>query len=168
MIENRIDIYGDNRFPEHSKVREACRGIVIRDGLILLTYEVNTDQWFIPGGGLEYSESIKQCCIRELAEETGYVVKPQNHFVTINEYYEEWRFISHYFTCEITGETQRLLTDREAEVGLEPRWIPLHEAVTIFSKHQDYAYDEMKRGSYLREYNALLAYLKVVEEARNG
>ena len=46
MIENRIDIYGDNRFPEHSKVREACRGIVIRDGLILLTYEVNTDQWF--------------------------------------------------------------------------------------------------------------------------
>ena len=28
MIENRIDIYGDNRFPEHTKVREACRGIV--------------------------------------------------------------------------------------------------------------------------------------------
>ena len=168
MIENRIDIYGDNRFPEHSKVREACRGIVIRDGLILLTYEVNTDQWFIPGGGLEGLESIEQCCIRELAEETGYVVNPQRHFATINEYYEEWLFISHYFTCEITGETQRLLTDREAEVGLEPRWIPLHEAVTIFSKHQDYAYDEMKRGSYLREYKALLAYLKVVEEARNG
>ena len=58
MIENRIDIYGDNRFPEHSKVREACRGIVIRDGLILLTYEVNTDQWFIPGGGLEGNETI--------------------------------------------------------------------------------------------------------------
>ena len=161
MIENRINIYGDNRFQEHTKVREACRGIVIRDGLILLTYEVNTDQWFIPGGGLESLESIQQCCIRELAEETGYVVNPQHHFVTINEYYEEWLFISHYFTCEIIGETQRLLTEREAEVGLEPRWIPLQEAVTIFSKNQEYAHDEMKRGAYLREYKALLVYLKV-------
>lgn len=158
MIESRINIYGDNRFPEHSKVREACRGIVIRDGLILLTYEVNTDQWFIPGGGLEGSESIQQCCIRELAEETGYVVNPQHHFVTINEYYEEWLFISHYFICEITGKTHRLLTEREAEVGLEPQWIPLQEAISIFSKHQDYAHDEMKRGAYLREFKALSAY----------
>ena len=71
MIENRIDIYGDNRFPEHTKVREACRGIVIRDGLILLSYEVNTDQWFIPGGGLEGNETIQQCCIRELAGEAS-------------------------------------------------------------------------------------------------
>ena len=110
MIENRIDIYGDNRFPEHSKVREACRGIVIRDGLILLTYEVNTDQWFIPGGGLEGNETIQQCCIRELAEETGFVVNPLYQFATINEYYEEWKYISNYFICEITGETQRLLT----------------------------------------------------------
>ena len=167
-IMEMINIYGDNRFPEHSKVREACRGIVIRDGLILLSYEVNTDQWFIPGGGLEGNETIQQCCIRELAEETGFVVNPLYQFATIYEYYEEWKYISNYFICEITGETQRLLTEREAEVGLEPRWIPLQEAVTIFSKHQDYAYDEMKRGSYLREYKALLAYLKVVEEARNG
>lgn len=154
-----INIYGDNRFAQYTKIREACRGIVIRDDLILLTYEVNTDQWFIPGGGLEGEENTQKCCIRELAEETGFVVEPLYHFATINEYYEEWKFISHYFICEITGETARVLTQREAEVGLEPRWIPLQEAVTIFSKHQDYAHNEMKRGAYLREYQALLAYL---------
>ena len=43
-------------------------------------------------------------------------------------------------------------------MGLEPRWIPLKDAVTIFSKHQEYAHDEMKRGGYLREYKALLAF----------
>lgn len=153
-----INIYGDNRFAEYTQIREACRGIVVRDGMILLTYEVNTDQWFIPGGGLEAEESIRQCCARELAEETGFVVDPFAHFATVNEYYEEWKFISHYFICEITGETQRLLTQREAEVGLEPRWIPMQKAVDIFSKHQDYVHDEMKRGSYLREYKALKAY----------
>lgn len=153
-----IHIYGDNRFDQHTKIRVACRGIVIRDGMILLTYEVNTDQWFIPGGGMEGNESLKQCCIRELAEETGYVVEPLYPFLVIHEYYEEWLYVSHYFVCEITGETQRLLTQREAEAGLEPRWIPLEDAVTIFSKHQEYADNEMKRGAYFREYKALLSY----------
>ena len=154
-----INIYGNNRFAEHTKVRDACRGIVIRDGMILLTYEVNTDQWFIPGGGLEGEETVEACCIRELAEETGFVVDPLYQFATINEYYEEWKYVSNYFICEITGETERVLTEREAEVGLEPRWIPLQEAITIFSKHQEYAHDEMKRGAYLREYKALQAFL---------
>ncbi len=154
-----INIYGHNRISEFTKVRDACRGIVIRDGMILLTYEVNTDQWFIPGGGLEGEETTEVCCARELAEETGFVVNPLYQFATINEYYEEWKYISNYFICEITGEAQRLLTKRESEVGLEPRWIPLQEAVTIFSRHQDYAHDGMKRGAYLREYKALLAFM---------
>lgn len=153
-----INIYGENSFAKYSKVREACRGIVIQDSMILLTYKVNTDQWFIPGGGLEGAETIRECCIRELSEETGFAVSPLHQFLAINEYYEEWLFTSHYFICEITGKTKRLLTAREAEVGLEPRWIPLQEAVNMFSKHQEYANDEMKRGAYLREYNALTVF----------
>lgn len=155
-----IDIYGANRFEQYNKVREACRGIVVKGDKILLTYEVNTDQWFIPGGGVENDETLQECCVRELAEETGCVVNPNEPFLTINEFYEEWLFISHYYVCEHIGETQRKLTEREYEVGLEPRWITLIEAVEIFSKHQEYAtVNEMKRGAYLREYRALLAYM---------
>lgn len=166
-IMETINIYGDNRFEKHTKIREACRGIVVRDGTLLLSYSVYTDHWLLPGGGLEDQESKEQCCARELAEETGYIVKPLYHFATINEYYEEWLFISNYFVCEIAGETQRLLTKREKEVGLEPRWIPLEDAVALFSRHQDYASDEMKRGAYLREYMALLAYLNACQQ-ENG
>ena len=159
-----IDIYGDNRFETYTKTREACRGIVIRDGKILLTYEVNTDQWFIPGGGVEGTESLENCCVRELAEETGCVVEAEERFLTINEYYEEWFFVSHYYVCDYVGDTERTLTEREAEVGLEPRWIPLEEAIEIFSKHQEYAAEnEMKRGAYLREYKALLTFVEKEE-----
>ena len=42
-----IDIYGENRFEQYTKLREACRGIVIKNDKILLTYEVNTDQWLV-------------------------------------------------------------------------------------------------------------------------
>lgn len=154
-----IDIFGDNRFSEYTKIRVATRGIIIRNGMIFLTYEVNTDQWFIPGGGLEDDETIDECCTRELAEETGKIVDTKQQFLTINEYYEEWLFVSHYCICDIIGETERKQTEREISVGLEPRWIKLDEAIDIFSRHMEYADNEMKRGAYLREYTALLEYM---------
>ena len=151
-----INIYGNNRFEKYTKTREACRGIIISDEKILLTYEVNTDQWFIPGGGIEDNESLEDCSVRELAEETGYIVRANKQILTMNEYYEEYLYVSHFFVCETIGVTKRKLTEREAKVGLEPRWIPLKDAIDIFSRHQDYAEEnEMKRGSYLREYKAL-------------
>ena len=154
-----INIYGDNRYEEHTKVREACRGIVMDAGKILMTCEVNRDQCFLPGGGLEIPESLEACCIRELAEETGCIVNPLCRYLTINEYYEEWMFVNHYFICEITGQIGRHLTHRETEAGLKPCWMPLEEAISLFSRYQEYAEDEMKRGAYLREYRALSAWL---------
>lgn len=32
--------------------------------------------WFTPGGGLEQQESSREAAVRELAEETGYVLEP--------------------------------------------------------------------------------------------
>lgn len=153
-----IEICGANRFETYTKTREASRGIVLEEGKILLSYETKTDQWFLPGGGVEAGESAEVCCMREIAEETGCVVEPLRMFLTINEYYEEWRYASRFFVCRPVGSTERSLTAREKEAGLEPRWIPLQEAVSIFSLHERYA--EEKRGAYLREYTALQAYLR--------
>ena len=48
------------------------------------------------------------------------------------------------------------LTDEEKRRGLVPEWIPLQEALDLFSKHESYAdVNEEKRGSYQREYMAL-------------
>ena len=80
-----INIYGDNRFARHTRIREACRGIVVKDGNILLSYEVKSDQWMIPGGGVEADEGYETCCIRELAEETGFLVKPLYCYLMIYE-----------------------------------------------------------------------------------
>lgn len=156
-----LDIYGDNRFQTHAKIREACRGIVIKDNKILLSYETITDMYNIPGGGLEPNENYEDCCVREVAEETGVKVETTQKFFLTNEYYEEWLFISHYFICKCVGTAERKLSPREIKVGMEPVWVTLDKAIEIFSKYQEYAVvDEEKRGIYLREYNAL----KVFEE----
>ncbi len=155
-----VEILGENRFETWTKTRAGSRAVVVRDGMILLSHEVNSGWWLVPGGGEEEGETPEECCVREVEEETGLIVKPLQQFLTMYEYYEEYRYISHYFICEVTGKGHMRLTDAEIRRGVEPQWIPLQEAVDIFSRHQSYAdVSEEKRGAYLREYTALQEYL---------
>lgn len=155
-----VEILGENRFETWTKTRAGSRAVVVRDSMILLSHEVNSGWWLVPGGGEEEGETPEECCVREVEEETGLIVKPLQQFLTMYEYYEEYRYISHYFICEVTGQGRMRLTDAEIRRGVEPQWIPLQEAVDIFSRHQSYAdVSEEKRGAYLREYTALQEYL---------
>ncbi len=154
-----IEIHGANAHKTFSKTRVGCRGIVIKDFRMLISHEVNADYCLIPGGGLESGETPEECCAREVCEETGYIVKPVFHFLTINEYYEEYKFISHYFLCDIIGESEQNLTANEIKRGLIPEWISPDKMFELYSKHDDFAtINEEKRGAYLREYTALTEY----------
>ncbi|MBP5157168.1 MAG: NUDIX domain-containing protein [Treponema sp.] len=152
-----IEIIGKNYSGSWDKSRTACRGIVMKGHLVLLSYETLTGLYMIPGGGMEDGEDEAACCVRELVEETGIVTKPSSCVLEIDEYYEDWKYISKYFVCEVTGSCGQKLTYRERSAGMEPRWVPVEEAIEIFSRHEDYAAsDEMRRGIYLWEYNAMV------------
>lgn len=156
-----ISITGDNYFGNWEQTRTACRGIILRDSMLLLSYETVTGQWMLPGGGLEDGEDERDCCAREVAEETGFLVRPSDCVLEIDEYYEDWKWVNRYFVCEVTGKTAVKLTEREQAVGMEPRWLPAEEITGIFSQHASWAdTDEMRRGMYQREYTALRALLK--------
>lgn len=160
-------IYGENYAGCTNHCRKASRAVILRDGAILLSHERNIDQWMIPGGGLEKGETPESCCVREVSEETGFVVVPKEHFLTLHEYYEDWEYISYYFVCEVVGTTQRNPTKREIQVGAMPEWIALEEALERFSRYGDYAqHNEERRGIYLREYRALSCYQSGSESER--
>ena len=151
-----INIIGENYFGHWTDTRTACRALIVDGGKMLLSYETKTDQWMLPGGGLEEGEEERECCIREVAEETGALVEPSECLLEIDEFYENFKWVNKYFVCKVVGETERNLTEREKRVGMEPRWIDTDEIKKIFSNHQAYAAtDEMRRGMYLREYTAL-------------
>lgn len=151
-----LNIIGDNYFGNWTSSRTGCRAVILKDGKILMSYETKNDQWMLPGGGLEENETDEECVIREVAEECGVVIQPSPCLLQIDEYYEDCKWLNKYFLAEVTGETERHLTDREIEVGMEPRWMPLGEILQIFSTHADYdGEDEMRRGMYYREYTAL-------------
>ena len=156
-----IEIIGKNYFGHWTHERTACRGVVIEDGRVLLSYAARDDLWMIPGGGLEAGEDEGSCCVRELAEETGRVVLPSACALELQEYYEDCRYVSRYFFGAVVGRCRPQLTQAEQRMGLEPRWLPVGEALRIFSRHDDNAAtDEERRGIYQREYTALSALWK--------
>lgn len=164
MAVETIEIHGADKHKNFSKICVGCRGIVIKDSHILISHEVNTDYYLIPGGGLEDNETPEECCAREIREETGYIVKSACHFLTINEYYEAYKFVSYYFLCDIIGESEQNLTVNEMERGLIPEWMNLNIMLELYSEYDDFAAtNKEKRASYLREYTALSVYLEMLK-----
>ncbi len=154
-----IDLVSETFFEPLAKRRVACRGLVIKDGKILLSYEKNKDVYMSPGGGLEDGESLEKCCEREVLEETGLFVKANKQLFTINEYVFNELYIAHYFLCEIVGEGELSLTKTEIEHGMEPRWVELEKAIEIFSKYPEKTPDHA--SLYLREYTVLNKYINM-------
>lgn len=155
-----LEIIGDNHFEKWTKRRIASRGIVLSEEKILLSYEKSTDIYMIPGGGAEEGESLEECCSREIAEETGKTVSVCHKYLIINEYYEDWLLETHFYVCKVIGETEIKLTPSEKKAGMISKWLNIKEALSIFSRHQDYAAtDEVKRSIYLREYTALYEFV---------
>lgn len=154
-----VDIFGKNQLPEVKKSRVACRGFVVKNDKILICHEIVDKQFFSPGGGIECGETLEECCAREVCEETGILVKVKDRIITVNEYYEDWKYITHYYICEAIGEAEAHLTKEEASRGLVPEWIDIEFIRDLWSRHDEFKREET-RGSYLREYTALREYLE--------
>ncbi len=162
-----IDIFGANYAGRTDHTRTACRAVIVEGGRILLMHAEKVDVWMLPGGGLEQGESLEACCIREAAEEAGVTVQPFRHAALLREFYEDWRYDSHFFLCRIVGQTQISLTQEEIETGVVPKWLPFTEALALFVSHEQMHpvtdLDEQRRGICQREYTALNACLSAIE-----
>lgn len=135
------------------RVRVGCRGIVVKDNKVLLSYEERTGVYMSPGGGLENNESFEECVVRELQEETGLKVMPVKAFVKVKEYAYEVLWENNYFICEIEGECERHLTESEEYNGVKPVWIDIQKAIEIFGDYESKREDQA--SLYLREYTVL-------------
>ena len=80
-----LQLINDDYLGYVNRLRHACRGIIVNDGKVLLSYESKNDKYMIPGGGVEGDESYAECCERELLEETGIKVRATEEYLEIEE-----------------------------------------------------------------------------------
>jgi 8-oxo-dGTP diphosphatase len=81
--------------------------IVLREGKVLLGRRKNAHgagTWALPGGHLEFFESIEDCARREVAEETGIQIGNILPFAFTNDLFGEEK--KHYVTLFVTAEHQ--------------------------------------------------------------
>lgn len=160
----KVQLLNDDYVGHVTHLRHACRGIVMNDGKVLLCYEKNNGLYLIPGGGVEEGESYKQCCERELLEETGMQVFAKEEYLEIEELFSDWQHFNHYFICDLIKNTGCVnLTEGEKDAGCTYVWLPLEEAVDVFSVFEDFhKTDIAKYGLYKREHQALKEFSEIL------
>ncbi|MEU6918403.1 NUDIX hydrolase [Streptomyces olindensis] len=72
----RTEYYDDPEAPEPNSLVVAATAVVTDgQGHILLQRRRDNDLWALPGGGMDMSDSLPGCAIREVKEETGYDIE---------------------------------------------------------------------------------------------
>ena len=71
-----IDHFHDPDAPQPNSIVPACT-VVTRDadGSVLLIRRTDNQLWALPGGAMEFGESVSQTAVREVREETGLAVE---------------------------------------------------------------------------------------------
>lgn len=118
--------------------RLAARAIVLKGQKILLMYTQRYQDYTLPGGGLDQTESPEQGLRRELAEETGATGIRNIKGFGMYEEYRPWykpehdtlHMLSYCFTCDIDAQLgQAQLEDYEVNNGMSAVWVDIHQAI---------------------------------------
>lgn len=124
----RKDYYHKKNAPAPNSVRPATAAAIVRNGKLLMLKRKDNKKWTVPGGTLELNESLNNCMIREINEETGLDVE----IVDIIGTYTDPEIVIEYSDGEVRREFTILyyckekggsvLLDEESEEFI---WVPL-------------------------------------------
>jgi 8-oxo-dGTP pyrophosphatase MutT (NUDIX family) len=105
----------------------SVKGVVIRAGKVVLLRN-ERDEWELPGGKLEPSESPDVCVVREISEELGLQVQAAVLLDTwVYEIASEVQVLIVTYGCSETAELDAVLSHEHKELA----WFPLSEVAGL-------------------------------------
>ena len=117
----------DRRYPDRPYV--GIGGIIVHEGRVVLVkrrFEPLAGQWSIPGGAVETGETLEACLIREMGEETGFVVEvgPVVEVLDRITHDDAGRVLYHFvlidYLCWPIGGTLYAGSDVDAAIWADP------------------------------------------------
>ena len=110
-------------------------GVVVREGRVLLIRRGKPPllgRWMIPGGTVELGETLVQALVREMEEETGLRVEPQQ-VLTVADRIERDRgtvvfhFVIVDFLCGLVSGEARAGSDAQAVAWVREEELPAYD-----------------------------------------
>lgn len=104
----------------HATPKTDVRGVVFRDGKILMVQEtLDGSRWTLPGGWADIGESAGDAVAREVYEETGYTVRAVKLLALYDRNkHEHPPFLFHtykaFFLCELTAPERSVTSSTSA------------------------------------------------------
>jgi ADP-ribose pyrophosphatase YjhB (NUDIX family) len=124
----RIDYYDDPAAPPPNSLVPSANVVVVNDhGAVLLIRRTDNDNWALPGGAMDLGESLPDCGVREVKEESGIdceisglvgIYTDPKHVIVYTSNGEARQEFSAVFTARATGG-EPTTSDESSEV----RWI---------------------------------------------
>lgn len=138
MIEKDIIHRPDLNLGGQTIFRDAVRGIIFQDELLLMVYSEKNGDYKFPGGGVQPGETHPIALARELREECGAELTASGIAYAriyeldqaLDEGVDIFKMLSTYYLCQIAPELgPQTLDDYEKDLGFRPVWIGLEEAI---------------------------------------
>ena len=120
-----------------NRIQVVVIALIKKNGKYLLTKRYDPKRklvhgtWQLPGGGLEFNETIIECLHREISEETGLKVKVEKLIPYIHEEIFEkdgWHGVIVTTLCKLAAGKQEIILDHE---GSDWGWFTLVEIVEL-------------------------------------
>ena len=117
-MNRKIDYHDDPAAPEPNSLVPAVTVVVAReDGAILLIRRTDNGNWAVPGGGMDFGESITDTAVRETQEETGITCEITG---LVGIYTNPHHVIRHTSNNEVRQEFSIVFTARPVGGQLQP------------------------------------------------
>lgn len=128
---------------------QAAGGLVVNERKEILMI-FRRGKWDLPKGKLDKGETLADCAVREVEEETGLqkikLISPL--IITYHTYHEGTKFIlkeSHWYNMKVSGE-QKLIPQTEEDIH-EIKWVTTKEAEKLFPECFPSVIDVIKKAA---------------------
>ncbi|MGW0761986.1 NUDIX hydrolase [Streptomyces sp. NPDC002814] len=143
----RTEHYDDPAAPEPNSLVVAASAVVTDEqGRLLLQRRSDSGLWALPGGGMEMTDSLPGCAVREVKEETGYDIEitglvgtytDPRHVIAYSDGEVRRQFNICFRACIVGGELT--ISNESAEVRFvhpsELESLPMHHTQRLRLRH---------------------------------